>query len=144
MADRHPIDVEVIKADEKPEKTAEVDKAKTAQPQVDEDQLAEITPDNPIKLRKPILINGVERTELTWTEDISPEQFMEADSHAHSTRTSISVTEMDNGLQFWLGAMMVCAANPEIDPKDLEQLRGRDILTLLKVGRFLTTASALD
>lgn len=101
------------------------------------DPADEITsPDNPLKLKKPILINGHERKELRWTDDITSEQFLEADSRAHGSRASIATAEMDTGFHFWLGVMMIVAANPEIDPKDLEQVKGRDIPSLMRIGRF--------
>lgn len=93
-------------------------------------------PENPLKLKHPILINGVKRRELKWSDDISSEQFLDADSRAHGTRASIATAEMDTGFHFWLGAMMIVAANPEIDPKDLEQIKGKDIPALMRIGRF--------
>lgn len=93
-------------------------------------------PENPIKLRVPVLINGVEREELAWTDEITVEQFLRADSLAHGQRAANAITEMDNGLHFWLGVMMIVAANPEIDPKDLEQIKGKDVMDVMRVGRF--------
>lgn len=125
-------------AEQVPESTPEIEPAKLEP--TDESESA--GPDNPIRFKYPVLINGVRRKELRWTDEITSEQFLNADSHAHGNRASNSIAEMDNGLHFWLGVMMIVAANPEIDPKDLEQIKGKDVAEVMRVGRFFMLPDA--
>lgn len=139
---------EIIVENEIPEPEPEPEKEPEKEPELkkvkkDDDEIPE--PDNPIVLKNPILINGKQRKELTWTEEISSEQFLQADELTHKGRVSVTTAaELDTGMMFYLGVMMVCAANQEIDPKDLEQIKGRDNLSLMKVGRFFLRASDED
>ena len=100
-----------------------------------------LRPVNPIKLGRPIRINGQDRKEFKWSENITVDQFMEADNLSHKGRSPFNVAELDNGLNFYLGVMMICAANPEVDPIDLNQISGFDIIKVLRLGRFLTNNS---
>lgn len=100
-----------------------------------------LTPDNPLRLKNPILINGKIRNELEWTLDITAKQFLDADVRAHQKRPIVTITETDNGFQFELGVSMICAADRDIDPKDLDQIKGRDIMRVMKLGRFFTADS---
>lgn len=97
-----------------------------------------------LKLINPIMVNGKEVKELTYdAEKITGEMFCLADAYAKSKCTeantiSLGSAELDNGLQVYLGYFAVIAVNPEIDIKDLERLRGYDVMRIMQIGRNFT------
>ena len=92
-----------------------------------------------IILRAPIMINGQEVKELTYnTAEITAGQFCEAEAlkfAAAGNKPSLTTYEFDHGLHLYLGMMAVIAVNPHIDVKDLERVKGFDMIELAKVGR---------
>lgn len=98
-------------------------------------------PDNPIRLKNPILINGQKRTELPWSDDLTVEQLFEVEKKAHDKTVANAVMELDMRIHFYLGATLVSNADTSIDVNDLMQLKGRDIFALIRVGRFFATGS---
>lgn len=94
-----------------------------------------------IKLRRPLLVNGRELTELSCDMDaIGPDEFIRAEALANAKRNNegapSSVAELDTGFHLYLGFMGVCAADPSVDVADLERIRGVDLVRIAGVGRF--------
>lgn len=98
---------------------------------------------NTIKLQNPIKINGKEVTALTYdTSRITVAQFCEAEKHKTASGAIGQVAEIDHAFHLYLAFMAVVATNPDIDVKDLERLRGFDVMQLMKVGQnFLLTGA---
>ena len=98
---------------------------------------------NTIKLQNPIKINGKEITTLTYdTSKLTVAQFCEAEKHKTASGAIGQVAEIDHAFHLYLAFMAVVAANPDIDVKDLERLKGYDIMQLMKVGQnFLLTGA---
>ena len=101
-----------------------------------------------ITLRKPLLVNGVERKELSYdTEKITGGMFIEADARAATKAAGVGgikvdVAETDTSLQYYLGAMAIIAENPEIDMTDLDRISGYDVMQIYRIGRNFTKGSA--
>lgn len=99
-------------------------------------------------LDNPIKINGEMVEELTYDpQEITAEQFSIAcaKSSALDKTQSVSfkIKENDNALQLYLGMMAVIAVNPKIDIKDLERIKGFDVLDLTNIGMlFMLRKSA--
>lgn len=96
-----------------------------------------------ITLGKPIEINGVERSTLTYdTDKLTIEQFAKAEGGAREkTQSVIGMAEFDYTLHFYIGAYSVISVNPEIDITDMERISGRDIMKVANIGRFFTMRS---
>lgn len=103
---------------------------------------------NTIQLDKPIMINGKEVKELTFdTAEITAGQFCEAETKrfaAGGNQPVMTTYEFDHGLHLYLGMMAIIAVNPHIDIKDLERVKGFDMIKIARVGRnfILTGAGA--
>lgn len=99
-------------------------------------------------LDNPIMINGELVGELTYDpQEITAEQFSIAcakSSALDKTQSlSFKIKENDNALQLYLGMMAVIAVNPKIDIKDLERIKGFDVLDLTNIGMlFMLRKSA--
>ena len=97
---------------------------------------------NTLKLNHPIKINGSEVQELTYdTSLITPAQFCQAEQHkmeATGRQLSTQTTEFDHSFHLYLGMMAVIAVNPHIDVKDLERVRGFDMIQLARIGQNFT------
>ena len=99
-------------------------------------------PDNPIKLSNPIMVNGEELSELPWSEDgLTIDQYQKIEKMAHEKTVVNAVMELDSMLQFYLGAQLICAADPNIDIEDVKRVTGRDIFKVARVGRFFMQES---
>lgn len=101
-----------------------------------------------ITLRKPIMINGSKVDELTYdTSEITCAQFCEAEAArfaAGGNKPTLNVYEFDSGLHLYLGMMAVIAVNPHIDLKDLERIKGYDMIQLAQVGRNFILSGAVE
>lgn len=98
-----------------------------------------------IKLLKPILINNKSIKELSYdVEEITAEMFNNAAAMASSSegRTNMNVMELDNSLHLFLGMYAIIAVNPEIDIEDLKRIKGKDIITITRIGRNFITRSS--
>ena len=99
-----------------------------------------------IRLSKPLLVNGEERAELKCDMDaITFDGFCRAEARANAKRqaeggASAALAEQDYGFHVYLAFEGCVAADASVDVADLERLTGRDLVRLMKVGRF----SALD
>lgn len=94
---------------------------------------------NKIILRQPIMINGQEVKELTYdTSEITAGMFCEAEAYkfaASGNKPILTTQEFDSGLHLYLGMMAIIAVNPHIDVKDLERIKGFDMVRIAQVGR---------
>lgn len=101
---------------------------------------------NKIELQQPLMINGKEVKELTYdTAQITVGQFCEAETYSYeagNNRPKLTTHEFDHGLHVYLGMMAVIAVNPHIDVRDLERVKGFDMIKLANIGRnFILTGA---
>ncbi len=99
-----------------------------------------------LTLKKPIMVNGEEVKELTYdANEIDGVLFATAESKkkaAAGQNLSISpAAEFDYGLHLYLGYAAIIAVNPSIDWSDLERVKGRDIMEIMKIGRSFMLGS---
>lgn len=90
-----------------------------------------------LKLIKPLLINGVKRTELTYDiEQVTVEGVANAESlKAKMGVTAVgTVAQTDFLLHICLGMQAVIAVNNDITEDDLKRLQQFDVCQLAKVG----------
>lgn len=104
---------------------------------------------NKITLKNPIMINGKEVKELTYnTAEITVGQFCEAEQYqfaAAGNKPTLTTYEFNTGLHLYLGMMAIIAVNPEIDVRDLERIKGYDMVQLAKIGRnFILTGEGAE
>lgn len=91
-------------------------------------------------LDTPLLINGKEIKELDYdANEITALQFSEACMKAselskNSSSLTLKLKENDYGLHLYLGFAAIIAINPEIDLKDLERIKGNDVLKITDIG----------
>lgn len=101
---------------------------------------------NRIKLCEPILIDGKKVTELSYNvNEITAGQFCEAEAlrfAAAGNKASLTVCEFDHGLHLYLGMFAIIATMPHVDIKDLERLKGRDMVQVMKIGQNFILAGA--
>lgn len=99
---------------------------------------------NKISLQTPIFINGVEVKELTYdASEITSLQYSEAcaasGDMSKTKAFAFKIRENDYALHMYLGFMAIIAVNPHIDIKDLERIKGLDILQISNIGfSFIT------
>ena len=91
-----------------------------------------------IKLRRPLLVNGSELSELPYDLDkVTSDQFIRAEAAAKSkvTEFAFGVAENDYSFHLELGFAAIIAADPSIDQSDLDRITGRDLMEVMRVGR---------
>jgi len=99
-----------------------------------------------LKLNNPIEINGKTISELAYdANEITVQMFAQADavksqSGGKAGMSSKVVAETDYGFQTYLGFMAIIAVNPEYDLKDLERIKGSDLIPIMRIGRNFTLA----
>lgn len=99
---------------------------------------------NTLHLTNPIMIDGKEVKELTYDADeITSMQFIEAEGRAleYMGQGRVGAIEMDAGHQLYLGMFAIIAVNPNIDIRDLERIKGADLIKLMRIGRNFTISS---
>lgn len=99
---------------------------------------------NTLKLVNPIMIDGKEVAELTYDADeITSMQFIEAEGRAleYMGTGRVGAIEMDAGHQLYLGMFAIVAVNPNIDIRDLERIKGKDLIKVMRIGRNFTVPS---
>nr|DAF27777.1 MAG TPA: tail assembly chaperone protein [Caudoviricetes sp.] len=101
---------------------------------------------NKITLNQPLMINGQEVKELTYdTSQITAGQFCEAEVYkfaAGGNKPVFTTYEFDHSLHLYIGMMAIIAKNPHIDIKDLERVKGYDMIKIATVGRnFILTGA---
>lgn len=94
---------------------------------------------NKITLSEPLTVNGKELTELEYDlNKITAGQFCEAEAlrwQAAGNKPVFNVCEFDHGFHLYLGMMAVIAVMPHVDVLDLERLKARDLVKLMKIGQ---------
>ncbi|HIS32263.1 MAG TPA: hypothetical protein IAB44_12080 [Candidatus Limivivens intestinipullorum] len=92
-----------------------------------------------IKLKNPIKVNGAYVSEMDYdTNEITGELFAMAESKkkAAGSYRDISVTvELDFSLHLYMGFAAIIAKNPKISFDDLAQVKGRDVIDVMAIGR---------
>ena len=110
-----------------------------------EDAMRENNIPNPIVLSRPILINGSNVTELTWNADeITIDLFCEAEKQMQKNQVATTYLEGDYILHFYLGCALIIADNQPISFEDLKQIKGLDMMQVVKVGRFFISQSMVS
>ncbi|MBQ7615625.1 MAG: hypothetical protein IJU77_11315 [Butyrivibrio sp.] len=102
-----------------------------------------------IKLIKPILLEGKNVSELDYDfDEITPALFAEAEAMKNkqvgSARFQGGATgtmELDYSFHLYLGMAAIIAINPLYTFEDMLQIKGKDVYTLMKVGRLFMTPS---
>ncbi len=103
-----------------------------------------------LNLKHAIKINGKSVKEVTYDADeITAGLFAEADvkkkQAAGIKNLSISpAVEFDYGLHLFLGFAAIIAVNPEYSFEDLEAIHGKDLISVMKVGRDFLLESEED
>lgn len=101
-----------------------------------------------LKLHTPIQINGKSVDVLTYDlDEITPQLFAEADSRKMRASGSrggnlSGAVELDYGLHLYLGFAAIVAVNTDYDVSDLERIKGRDVMEVMKIGRNFIISSA--
>lgn len=94
-----------------------------------------------LKLINPIMINGVETNELTYdANEITPALFAQAEAKKKEAAglknvAIVPAVEFDFSLHLYLGFAAILAVNPSIDFSDMERMKGRDTVEVMKIGR---------
>lgn len=94
-----------------------------------------------IRLSRPLLVNGEERTELLCDMDaVTPEQFIRALAYSSAKRgnegSAVPMAEIDYGFHLYLAFAGCVAADHTVDISDLERITGIDLVKLTGIGRF--------
>ena len=103
-----------------------------------------------LKLKNPIMIDGKEVKELTYDiNEIDALLFAEADAKKKAatgmkTMSLSPAAEFDPGLHLYLGFAAIIAVNRNIDFADLERMKGKDTMEVMKIGRNFMLSSDED
>lgn len=94
-----------------------------------------------ITLRKPLLVNGVDRKELTYdieeltAHNIARAEAMTAKEGGKDMIGTIKIAQTDYSLHINIGKQAVMAVNPEISEEDLARVKGHDLTKLANIGQ---------
>ena len=101
---------------------------------------------NVLKLRKPLLVNGVELTEIPYDfEKLGVEDIIEADKHRQDdTGVPSIIPTIDRATQFELFARAVEKVRPDIDRADLKRMGYKDAVAAMVLVRDFTNAGDDD
>lgn len=96
-----------------------------------------------IRLRRPILVNGEERSEFRYDlSRITAAQFSAAEAAARkSADFHTSVCEVDYAFHLQIGFFACIAVDPSLDIADMQRVTGPDLMKFMSVGRFFMNAS---
>lgn len=105
-----------------------------------------------ITLRKPLLVNGVERKELTYDiEELTIGHIAQAEGYKSKIGGtalvgSLSLAQTDYPLQICIGMQAIIAVNPEISEEDLSRIKGYDLTKLATIGTsfFVEPAATVE
>lgn len=93
-----------------------------------------------IELRKPILINGAERKELTYDIEeltishIAKAEGMKSKIGGADLAAKFSLAQTDYPLQICIGMMAIIAVNKDIAEEDLMRVKGHDLTKIATIG----------
>ena len=94
-----------------------------------------------LELRKPLLVNGVERKELAYDiEELTINRLARAEAHkiklgGAELAAKVGFAQTDYPLQICIGMQAIIALNPEISEEDMERIKGHDITKLASIGQ---------
>lgn len=100
-----------------------------------------------LKLKSAIMIDGKEVTEVTYdANEIDGVLFATAEAKRKEAAGMKSASfapaaEFDFSLHLYLGFAAIVAVNPGYDFSDVERIKGRDIVDVMKIGRNFMLAS---
>lgn len=103
-----------------------------------------------LTLKNPIKIDGKDVKELTYDiNEIDALLFSEADAKKKAatgmkTMSLSPAAEFDPGLHLYLGFAAIIAVNRNIDFADLERMKGKDTMEVMKIGRNFMLSSEED
>lgn len=103
-----------------------------------------------LELKNPIMIDGKEVKELSYDiNEIDALLFAEADAKKKAatgmkTMSLSPAAEFDPGLHLYLGFAAIIAVNRNIDFADLERMKGKDTMEVMKIGRNFMLSSEED
>lgn len=103
-----------------------------------------------LTLKNPIKIDGKDVKELTYDiNEIDALLFAEADAKKKAatgmkTMSLSPAAEFDPGLHLYLGFAAIIAVNRNIDFADLERMKGKDTMEVMKIGRNFMLSSEED
>lgn len=105
-----------------------------------------------ITLNKPVLINGVNVTELTYDADeIDGVLYAQAEARKMAASGSkggnlAGAVELDYSLHLYIGFAAIIAANPAYTFEDMERIKGKKLGEIAKMGRgfFIGSGSSED
>ena len=103
-----------------------------------------------LTLKNPIKIDGKDVKELTYEiNEIDALLFAEADAKKKAatgmkTMSLSPAAEFDPGLHLYLGFAAIIAVNRNIDFADLERMKGKDTMEVMKIGRNFMLSSEED
>jgi hypothetical protein len=102
-----------------------------------------------IRLRKPLLIDGKERWELTYDADeITGDAYIAAENAAaqvtNESNFKAGIFELDYTLHTYLGYAAIIAVNPDIGILDLKRIKGYDNVQITRIGRNFITEGSED
>lgn len=88
-----------------------------------------------IKLINPIMVDGEECKEFAYDiSKLTVQQYIECTTRGGLA--SNKLMEINATLQFWLGAYAISnASNGKVDVMDIERVKGRDNITIARIGR---------
>nr|DAW28245.1 MAG TPA: hypothetical protein [Caudoviricetes sp.] len=96
-----------------------------------------------IRLRRPLLVNGEERSEFRYDlSRITAAQFSAAEAAARkSADFHTSVCETDYAFHLQIGFFACIAVDSSLDISDMQRVTGTDLKKFMEVGRFFMSAS---
>lgn len=103
-----------------------------------------------LKLKNSIMINGEAVTEVTYdSNEIDGTLFAVAESKRKAAEgmknaTITPAAEFDFSLHLYLGFAAIVAVNPSYDFSDVERIKGRDVVEVMKIGRNFMLASVAE
>ncbi|MBQ3405996.1 MAG: hypothetical protein IJH11_01985 [Lachnospiraceae bacterium] len=103
-----------------------------------------------LKLNKPIKVNGKDVDEVTYDiNEIDGILFATADAKKKAaagmkTMSLSPAAEFDFGFHLYLGYAAIIAVNPQFEFEDLERIKGKDAVEVMKIGRNFILSSEQD
>lgn len=93
-----------------------------------------------IKLRKPLLVNGIEKNELKYDIEeltigrIAKAEGMKSKIGGVDLAAKFTLAQTDYPLQICIGMQAILAVNPDIAEEDLMRIKGHDLTKVATIG----------